>query len=152
MGVDEIHLGEKQKFITVVSNLDSGEPVWFGRERKKETLDEFFQSELSAGQQMRIAAACVDMWEPYRLSIEQWAPNCRIVYDKFHVMQHANKAIDEVRRAEFFRKGGRMRCRPRSAPSWAARICTSPAATMRPSRNCAWNPMPGMSALEPRYR
>ena len=35
--------------------------------------------------------------------------NCRIVYDKFHVLQHANKAIDEVRRAEFFRKGGRMR-------------------------------------------
>ena len=24
-------------------------------------------------------------------------------------MQHANAAIDEVRRAEFFRKGGRMR-------------------------------------------
>lgn len=37
------------------------------------------------------------------------APNCRIVYDKFPVMQHANQAIDEVRRAEFFRKGGRMR-------------------------------------------
>lgn len=58
---------------------------------------------------MRITAACVDMWEPYRLSIEQHAPNCRIVYDKFHVMQHANKAVDEVRRAEFFRKGARMR-------------------------------------------
>ncbi len=109
MGVDEIHLGKKQKFITVVSNLDSAEPVWFGRERKKETLDGFFQSELSACQRMRITAACVDMWEPYRLSIEQWAPNCRIVYDKFHVMQHANQAIDEVRRAEFFRKGGVMR-------------------------------------------
>src|SRR5262249_60862455 len=26
-----------------------------------------------------------------------------------HVMQHANRAVDEVRRAEFFRKGGRMR-------------------------------------------
>ena len=49
------------------------------------------------------------MWEPFRLSIEQWAPDCRIVYDKFHVMQHANGAIDEVRRAEFFRKGRRMR-------------------------------------------
>ena len=109
MGVDEIHLGKKQKFITVVSNLDSAEPVWFGRERKKETLDGFFQSELTAQQRMRITAACVDMWEPYRLSIEQWAPNCRIVYDKFHVMQHANQAIDEVRRAEFFRKGGAIR-------------------------------------------
>lgn len=109
MGVDEIHLGKKQKFLTVVSNLDTGEPLWFGRDRKKETLDEFFQVELSARQRSRIEAACVDMWEPYRLSIEQWAVNCRIVYDKFHVMQHANAAVDEVRRAEFFRKGGRWR-------------------------------------------
>jgi hypothetical protein len=46
---------------------------------------------------------------PFTNSIAQWAVNCRIVYDKFHVLQHADKAIDEVRRAEFFRKGGRMR-------------------------------------------
>jgi len=46
----------------------------------------------------------VDMWEPFRLSIEEWAPACRIVYDKFHIIQHANDAVDEVRRAEFFRK------------------------------------------------
>jgi transposase len=109
MGVDEIHLGKKGKFLTVVSNLDNGEPLWFGRERKKETLDEYFQTELSRGQRRRIEAACVDMWEPYRLSIEEWAPQCQIIYDKFHIMQHANAAVDEVRRAEFFRKGGRMR-------------------------------------------
>ena len=109
MGVDEIHLGKKQKFLTVVSNLETGEPLWFGADRKKETLDTFFIEELSRSQRRRIEAACVDMWEAYRLSIEQWAPQCRIVYDKFHVMQHASKAIDEVRRAEFFRKGGRMR-------------------------------------------
>jgi len=109
MGVDEIHLGKKQKFLTVVCNLETAEPLWFGRERKKETLDAFFQEELNARQRRGIEAACVDMWEPYRLSMEQWAPNCRIVYDKFHVMQHANEAIDEVRRAEFFRRGGRWR-------------------------------------------
>jgi transposase len=109
MGVDEIHLGKQQKFITVVSNLETGEPLWFGRERKKETLDEFFGSQLSRRQRGQIEAACVDMWKPFRMSIEQWAPNCQIVYDKFHIMQHANQAIDEVRRAEFFRKGGRTR-------------------------------------------
>jgi len=109
LGVDEIHLGKKQKFLTVASNLESGEPLWFGRERKKETLDGFFQEELSARQRRGIEAACVDMWEPYRQSIEQWAPRCCIVYDKFHIMQHANRAVDEVRRAEFFRKGGWMR-------------------------------------------
>jgi len=109
MGVDEIHLGKKQKFLTVVSNLETGEPLWFGAERKEETLDEFFGSQLSSFQRGRIAAACVDMWEPYTNSILKWVPECRIVFDKFHVMQHANAAVDEVRRAEFFRKGGRWR-------------------------------------------
>jgi transposase len=109
MGIDEIHLGKKQKFLTVVSNLETGEPLWFGRERKKETLDEFFQQQLSAFQRGAIRAACVDMWEPFRQSIEQWLPQCRIVYDKFHIMQHAGAAVDEVRRAEFFRKGGAAR-------------------------------------------
>jgi len=109
MGVDEIHLGKKEKFLTVVSNLETREPLWFGRERKAETLDEFFLTELNARQRRGIASACVDMWDPFRRSIEQWAPNCRIVYDKFHIMQHANAAIDEVRRAEFFRKGLSMR-------------------------------------------
>ena len=109
MGIDEIPLGKKQKFLTVVSNLETGEPLWFGRERKKETLDEFFQQQLSAFQRGAIRAACVDMWEPFRQSIEQWLPQCRIVYDKFHIMQHAGAAVDEVRRAEFFRKGGAAR-------------------------------------------
>jgi transposase len=49
------------------------------------------------------------MWEPFRSSILQWSPQCAIVYDKFHIMQHANKAVDEVRRVEFFRNGARMR-------------------------------------------
>ena len=64
MGVDEIHIGKKQKFLTVVCNLETGEPLWFGRERQKETLDAFFQEELSTRQRRGIEAASVDMWEP----------------------------------------------------------------------------------------
>ena len=109
MGVDEIYFGKQTKFITVVSNLESGEPLWFGQDRKQETLDEFFQTQLKESQRKHIAAACVDMWRPFTNSIAHWAPNCQIIFDKFHILQHANKAIDEVRRAEFFRKGGRMR-------------------------------------------
>ena len=109
MGVDEIFLGKKTKFVTVVSNLETGEPLWFGLERKKETLDQFFRTELSARRRQRIEAACVDMWEAYTTSIREWAPHCAILYDKFHILQHANRAVDEVRRAEFFRKGGSMR-------------------------------------------
>jgi transposase len=109
MGVDEIFLGKKQQFITVVSNLQSVEPLWLGAERKKETLDEFFSTQLSPFQRNAVGAACVDMWQPFRQSIEEWLPQCRIVYDKFHIMKHAGAAIDEVRREEFFRKGGPAR-------------------------------------------
>ena len=109
MGVDEIYLGKKQKFMTVVSNLETVEPLWMGPERKQETLDEFFRTQLRERQRREIEAICVDMWKPYRLSLEQWAPQGRIIYDKFHVLQHAQQAVDEVRRAEFFRQGGRKR-------------------------------------------
>ena len=44
------------------------------------------------------------MWEPFRQSLEQWVPECRIVHDKFRILQHASHAVDEVRRAEFFRR------------------------------------------------
>ncbi|HEY6373064.1 MAG TPA: ISL3 family transposase [Candidatus Sulfotelmatobacter sp.] len=109
MGVDEIYRGKKGKFLSVVCNLETAEPLWFGRERKKETLDEFFRSQLVSRQRKRIEAVCVDMWEPFRLSIEEWAPQAKIVYDKFHILQHANDAIDEVRKAEFFRQGPQKR-------------------------------------------
>ena len=109
MGVDEIYRGKKGKFLTVVCNLETAEPLWFGRERKQETLDDFFRSQLVSRQRKRIEAVCVDMWEPFRLSIEHWAPQCKIVYDKFHILQRANDAIDEVRKAEFFRQGPQKR-------------------------------------------
>jgi len=109
MGVDEIYQGKKEKFLTVVCNLETSEPLWFGRERKRETLDEYFRTQLRSRQRKAIQAACVDMWEPFRLSIEHWAPQCQIIYDKFHILQHANEAVDEVRKAEFFRQGKHKR-------------------------------------------
>ena len=64
MGVDEIYPGKKQKFMTVVSNLETVEPLWMGQERKKETLDEFFRTQLSAKQRLSIEAVCADMGKP----------------------------------------------------------------------------------------
>ncbi len=68
MGVDEIYPGKTTKFLTVVSTLELGEPIWFGQNRKKETLDEFFRTQLRRDQRSRIEAACVDMWAPFKSS------------------------------------------------------------------------------------
>jgi transposase len=56
-----------------------------------------------------VRAACVDMWEPFTQSLRTHLPHARIVYDKFHVPRHVNDALDETRRAEFFRQGGAAR-------------------------------------------
>ena len=71
LGVDELCRGKKDKFLTVVCNLDTGEPLWFGKSRKKESLDEFFRTRLRSRQRKKIEAACVDMWEPFKNSIVQ---------------------------------------------------------------------------------
>ena len=109
LGVDEIFLGKAAKFLTVVSNLTTREPLWMGQDRKRETLDRFFAEALPPRRRRSIRAVCVDMWEPFRLSLMAHLPRARLVYDKFHVLKHANAAVDETRRAEFFRKGGQLR-------------------------------------------
>jgi transposase len=82
--------------------------LWLAGSGRRKPWTSLAKKELSPGQRMRISAACADMWEPYRLSIHHWVPNCRIAYEKFHGMRNGNTTIDEVRRAEFIHKGGQM--------------------------------------------
>ena len=50
-----------QKFFKAGTNPETGEPLWFGRERKQKTLDEFFGIPLSDCQRRAIQADGVDM-------------------------------------------------------------------------------------------
>ena len=49
------------------------------------------------------------MWKPFRNSVERHAPQSKILYDKFHILQHLSKAMDEVRRSEYKRARKRER-------------------------------------------
>ena len=51
----------------------------------------------------------MDMWKAFRNSVMKNAPNARIIYDKFHIMRHLSKALDEVRRSEYKRLSGKDR-------------------------------------------
>ena len=37
----------------------------------------------------------------YQSIVEQWLPDCAIVYDRFHLVMNVNQAVDEVRRSEW---------------------------------------------------
>jgi len=49
------------------------------------------------------------MHRPYLNVVHETLPRAAVVFDKFHGLQHASAALDEMRRQEFFRAGPAMR-------------------------------------------
>jgi transposase len=99
LGIDEVSRKKGHRYLTLVYDLKRGKLLWVGLDRKQETLDEFFRW-LGKRRARTLRAICLDMWAPYLASVQHHAPQATLVFDRFHVVQHLNRAIDEVRRAE----------------------------------------------------
>ena len=93
----------------IVSDLERARPIWVGGEGRKETDIDLFFKALGGKKSARIKLAAMDMWKPFRNSVIHNAPNARIIFDKFHIMRHLSKALDEVRRGEYKRLSGKDR-------------------------------------------
>jgi transposase len=94
--IDEKHLG-KHGYITIILNADTGELLHFEKGKKKETLDSFF-NKLTTQQKSSIEVVGIDRAGSYLSSVEENLPGSAIVFDRFHIIQNINQAIDEVRR------------------------------------------------------
>lgn len=104
LGIDEVSIKRGHSYAVVVADLDRQRPIWMSESpgRGKEDLDRFFD-EIGHRRSARIRLAVMDMWKPFRNSTLCFAPNARIVFDKFHVLRHLSTALDEVRRQEYKR-------------------------------------------------
>jgi transposase len=79
-----------------------------GEGRKETDIDLFFKA-LGEKKSARIELAAMDMWKAFRNSVRKNAPKAYIIFDKFHIMRHLSKALDEVRRSEYKRLSGKDR-------------------------------------------
>ena len=113
IGLDEIHRGKGQRFWTVLSDVVHGEVMGLRQDRTEATATALVTQDLSARQRGAITAVCTDMHRPYLNAVGATLPRAEIVFDKFHVLQHASAALDDVRRQEFFRAGAVMRAHGR---------------------------------------
>lgn len=113
IGLDEIQRGKGQRFWTVLSDVVNGEVMGLRRDRTAETATTLLTEDLDPHQRGAIQAVCTDMHRPYLNAVAQVLPKADVVFDKFHVLQHASAALDEVRRQEFFRAGERLRAEGR---------------------------------------
>jgi transposase len=114
LGIDEKWLGRRHKldheFVTIVSNLETGEPIWIGPHRREETVRSWLAT-LSPEQKKAIEVISMDMHRPFLNAIhgDPDLKHVAVVHDPFHIMKRAGKAIDEVRKDVFFRAGPEMR-------------------------------------------
>ena len=102
IGIDEICWRKrKDKFVTLVYQLDQGKRrlLWIGPDRTAKTFREFFDW-LGAARSRQLRFICSDMWKPYLAVIAEKATGAVNILDRFHIMSHMSKAIDEVRADE----------------------------------------------------
>jgi transposase len=109
IGLDEIQRGKGQRFWTVLSDVVHGEVMGLRQDRSEGTATALLTEDLTARQRAAITAVCTDMHRPYLNAVGEVLKQAEVVFDKFHVLQHASAALDEVRRQEFFRAGAVMR-------------------------------------------
>lgn len=97
ISVDEMSFRKHHRYLTVVSDHDTGHVVWVGVGRCAETLKGFFQS---LPQQARDAIEIVtmDMSAAYQKAVVESLPSAKIAFDHFHIAKLANEALNEVRR------------------------------------------------------
>jgi transposase len=101
LGVDEKAVARRHQYVTLVCDLDRGTVEYLAENREKTSLDAYYRS-LSSRQLAGIQGVAMDMWEPYIASTLAHVPDARtkIVFDRFHIMQHMNDAVDAVRKEE----------------------------------------------------
>ncbi len=98
IGVDEIQYAKGHQYLTVVYQIDAGmrRLLFVGRERTAKTLLKIFR-EFGNERCRRLKFVCSDMWRAYLKVIRKKAPQALHVLDRFHIVQHLNKAVNQVR-------------------------------------------------------
>jgi len=96
LGIDEIHLGKKVRFYTIVIDLEDGRILWAKPGRGKAALRAFWPRLRRSGAKIR--AVATDMSGAYWSAVLEHLPGAALVFDKFHVLKLMNERLDDLRR------------------------------------------------------
>lgn len=98
MGVDE-HYVRKNRYVLSVTNLTDRKPITFLPSNQAYMLKQFIKA-IPETVRGNIAEVCTDMHDGYIFAVKEYLPTAAIVIDHFHVIQDANRRINEARRIE----------------------------------------------------
>ena len=83
-------------FFTIVCDLDTRRVIWVSESRSQKALDEFFKI-IGPERCEEIKVIATDQHNAYRASAREYCPNATVVWDRFHIMQGFENALNESR-------------------------------------------------------
>jgi|GEM_PF-290541 len=99
IGLDEHHFGKRNKYVVTIANLLTGKPIHILGNDKKQTIVTFFKN-LPDTVKDAIDEVAVDMRDGFIQAVKESLPKTKIVIDHFHLIQDANKRLNEARKIE----------------------------------------------------
>ena len=101
IGVDEKAISKGHHYMTLVSDHDAATIEYIGEGRKEESLAAYFEV-FDEKQRSGIEAISLDMWPAYINACKAHVPHAdeKMVFDRFHIMQHVGNGVDRVRKQE----------------------------------------------------
>jgi transposase len=101
IGIDETSSKKGHKYVTVVTDQDSGMILFATEGRDSETIKEFTEEAVRHDLQAdEITEVSMDMSPAFQKGANNYLPNAQITFDRFHVMKLLNEALDKVRKDE----------------------------------------------------
>lgn len=100
LGIDEKSIKNGHTYLTILTNKETQTIIDIIQGRKTDDVEELIMSSLNTQQREGIKDVSMDMWEAYRLGVENTLPNADISHDNFHIKKYLNKGVDETRKEE----------------------------------------------------
>jgi transposase len=98
IGIDEYAQRKGHRYNTLIVDLDSGKPIATFKGRRAEEVIAWFNSRPQAERE-RVEVVVLDMSQTFCAAIKEVFGDTVHVIDRFHVVQQAVSALDEVLRA-----------------------------------------------------
>ncbi|HIE55698.1 MAG TPA: ISL3 family transposase, partial [Chromatiaceae bacterium] len=107
IAVDETSRRKGHKYVTVFLDLDSKDLLFMTPGKNSETIGEFSKQLVDFhGSVENINEIAMDMSRAFQRGAADYLPDAKKVFDRFHVMQMAGVAFDEVRKSVAKEFGG----------------------------------------------
>ena len=101
VAIDDTSRARGQNYVTIFADAAMRKVLFVADGREAQTVDAFVKNLCAHhGKPSQIENVSIDMSGAYISGVEEYLPEAKISFDKFHVIAHASEAVDETRRQE----------------------------------------------------